>query len=162
MFEIFDSERNAMANGAVGSQPATGTESLYAADVELIAPDHVGRHQWEVGFTGTADGDVKHESVTAGFCVRTVPEADYRLTVIAIDRASQKPVEGARVVVHPFRAQTDDDGIARLELPQGRYRLFVSGHDFFPFRADGELVADTTIRAELDPDLPPGDAEIWP
>lgn len=160
-FEIFDSRGQSIAGGSVGCDPATGTESLYAADVALTAPDRVGRFLWEVRFAGIRDENVEHESVTARFSVRTVPGADYRLTVIAVDRASQNPVEGARVVVHPFSSRTDDRGMAELELPKGRYRLFVSGHDFFPFRADGELVADMTIRAELDPDLPPSDAEIW-
>jgi hypothetical protein len=51
--------------------------------------------------------------------------------------------------------------VAELSLPRGQYRLFVSGQSFFPFRSDGELKSDLTIRAELDPDLGPTDAEIW-
>lgn len=161
-FEVFDSQRKAIAKASVGTDPATGTESLFAADVDLTAPDRVGQYLWEVRFAETLDRGVAHASVAAGFSVRTVPGADYRLVVIAIDRATQKPVEGARVVVHPFRSRTDDQGKAELDLPKGTYRVFVSGHDYIPFRADGELVADTAIRAELDRDLPPGDAELWP
>jgi hypothetical protein len=39
--------------------------------------------------------------------------------------------------------------------------LIVSGRDRFPCRSDGEVGADTTIRAELDVDLGPSDAELW-
>jgi hypothetical protein len=56
---------------------------------------------------------------------------------------------------------TNLEGIAELKEPKGAYRLFVSGRDRFPFWADGEVYADTTIRAELDLDLGPSDAELW-
>jgi hypothetical protein len=70
-------------------------------------------------------------------------------------------VRGARVVVHPYRAVTDAEGVAELRVPKGAYRLFVSGGDYFPFRSDGEIGADVTIRAELDVDRGPSDAELW-
>jgi hypothetical protein len=56
---------------------------------------------------------------------------------------------------------TNAEGIAELRVPRGAYRLIVSGRDRFPFRSDGEVGADTTIRAELDVDLGPSDAELW-
>jgi hypothetical protein len=83
------------------------------------------------------------------------------LRVVAIDAASRKPVRGARVVVHPYRAVTDEQGVAELRVPKGAYRLFVSGRDYFPFRSDGEVRADVTIEAELAADRGPSDAELW-
>ena len=83
------------------------------------------------------------------------------MTVIAVERETQNPVPGARVVVHPFRAVTDPDGVAEMDLPRGRYRLFVSGEGFLPRRLEGELSDDMTVRAELDVDREPSDAEVW-
>jgi hypothetical protein len=71
------------------------------------------------------------------------------------------PIAGAKVVVHPYRALTDADGVAEIRLPKGAYRLFVSGHERFPFRSDGEISGDLTITAELDDDFGPSDAELW-
>jgi hypothetical protein len=83
------------------------------------------------------------------------------LKVIAVDARNGKPIPGAKVVVHPYRAMTDLHGVAEIRVPRGPYRLFVSSRDRFPFRSDGEIDADVTIRAELDEDLGPTDAELW-
>ncbi|HEX7080387.1 MAG TPA: hypothetical protein VF329_05190 [Gammaproteobacteria bacterium] len=84
------------------------------------------------------------------------------MTVVAVDRQSGLPVKGARVVAHPYRAVTDERGVAELHVPKGAYRLFVSSRAYFPFRRDAEATADATIRAELEADSGPSDAELWP
>ena len=157
-----------LATATVADESLSGTEALYPAEVSLTAPDTAGLFGWEVLIpticvepTGE-DSDVhKHEAATARFNVRVVPAADYRLMVNAIDRETQIPVQGAQVVIHPYRAVTDENGIAELILPRGHYRLFVSGRGFFPLRLDGELTADMTIRVELEIDRAPSDAELW-
>jgi hypothetical protein len=141
-----------------------GTVALHCVEGELRAPATVGSFAWTASVpamvAGSSDG-VRHAPATAGFVVRTVAAPELRLRVIAIDRAHGRPVAGARVVVHPYRAVTDAGGSAELMLPRGPYRLFVSGRDFLPLRSDGELVADTTVHAELDRDVGPSDAELW-
>lgn len=166
LLEVRDHRGTALASVAVGDGALTGTEALYGAELELTAPDAEGLFAFEVVAPAVAHASegtagVVHEPAVATFNVRTVPEADCRLTVVAIERESGKPVTGARVVVHPYRAVTDARGVADLDLPRGRYRLFVTGRDFSPLRLDGELGADTTIRAELELDLGPSDAELW-
>ncbi len=83
------------------------------------------------------------------------------MTVVAIDRESQAPVAGATVVVHPYRAWTDERGVAEIRVPKGRFRLFVSGKSYFPFRRDGKVEADTMIEAELTVDSGLSDADLW-
>ena len=107
---------------------------------------------------GVADA---HTGGRARFGVRVVPAPECRVTVVALDAASRTPVEGARVVAHPYRAVTDERGMAELQVPAGEYRLFVSGRGCIPFRFDGAVTADTTIRAELDQDQELSDADIW-
>jgi hypothetical protein len=181
--DVRDHEGRRLAAVLVGATAWPGTEALYGAALELTAPAGVGLYRYEViaaadAHAGRASPDhdsahaqpprgepvdaaAPHEAVTAGFNVRAVPESDYRLTVIAIERRSQAPVKGAKVVVHPYRALTDEHGVAELDLPRGRYRVFVSGRDCFPLRLDGELAADTTLRAELELEPGPSDAELW-
>ncbi len=95
------------------------------------------------------------------FGVRVVSAPECRVTVVALDAESRTPVEGARVVAHPYRAVTDERGMAELHVPAGEYRLFVSGRGCIPFRFDGAVTADTTIRAALEQDRELSDADIW-
>lgn len=166
--EVHDHQGVLLATVTVADEPLSGTEALYPAEVNLTAPDAEGLFRWEVLTpaicvepTGEDSYAHEHESATTRFNVRAVPEADCRLTVNAIDRETQVAVQGAQVVVHPYRAVTNENGVAELSLPRGHYRLFVSGRDFFPLRLDGELTTDMTIRAELEIDRAPSDAELW-
>jgi hypothetical protein len=102
-----------------------------------------------------------HTGTCTRFQIRTVTAPEYLVKVVAVDAESRAPLPGAKVVVHPYRAITDAHGVAEIRVPKGAYRLFVSGRDHFPFRSDGEISADVTIRAELDKDLGPSDAELW-
>jgi hypothetical protein len=161
LVEIRDHEGGLVAMGTVGRAPWPASKGLYYREFELCAPDVPGQFPWEVALPAEQSDPGAHAAHSVPFTVRSVPEGDCRLKVIAIDRASQLPVAGLRVVVHPYRSVTDSEGVAELHLPAGHYRLFVSGKNFFPFRSDGTLSEDTTIRAELDPDRGPTDAERW-
>jgi hypothetical protein len=166
--EIRDEHGRSLASGAVGDVPWTGTSGLHFADVELRAPESPGLHAWEACVAEVVDvvdvatgGRTTHGAANARFQVRAVPAPECLLKVIAVDARSGTPIPAAKVVVHPYRAITDASGVAEIRVPKGPYRLFVSGRDRFPFRRDGEIGADVTIRAELDVDFGPSDAELW-
>jgi hypothetical protein len=164
--EIRDHDGTTVASQPVSATPWPGTAALFHAEFELRSPATVGVFVWQIFSPAlhaarSNDDDPRHEETAANFNVRTVPEAECRLTVLAIDRAAQRPVAGLKVVAHPYRTTTDDRGVAELLLPKGRYRLFVSGKDFFPLRLGGELTSDQAIRAELEIDRGPSDAESW-
>ena len=162
--EICAADGRSLAAVALGDAPLPGTDALYFADIELHAPSAEGLHAWHARVGAAEDasaGQAAHTAASAVFQVRAVPAPSCVLKVVAVDARSGVPVPGARVVVHPDHALTDLRGVAELKVPKGAYRLFVSSRDRFPFRADGEVLADTTIRAELDVDLGPSDAELW-
>jgi hypothetical protein len=168
LLEVRDHEGESLAIESVANEPWPGTAALYPVEFELTAPADEGVFGWQIvaatrgSEVASSDGEaVRHAQALASFNIRTVPESECCLTVIAIDRAAGTPVPGLKVVAHPYRAMTDDRGIAELYLPKGHYRLFVSGKDFFPLRLDGELTADQTIQARLELDTGPSDAEIW-
>jgi hypothetical protein len=163
LVEIRDERGELLANAVVGDAPLPGT-ALHYAELELNAPMAEGLHPLQARTAEVLDvasGHVTHAAATADFNVRCVARPECLLTVIAVDARSRLPVPGAKVVVHPFHARTNLDGVAELRVPKGAYRLFVTGRDRFPFRVDGELDGDVTIRAELDEDLGPSDAELW-
>jgi hypothetical protein len=162
--EVRDGQGRSLASAVVGDVPWPGTAALHYAELVLDAPATEGLQSWEARAAEVVDlatGRCTHAAASAGFRVRAVRPAECLLKVVAVDARSRKPIPGAKVVVHPYHALTNLDGVAELRVPKGAYRLFVSGRDRFPFRLDGEIGADLTIQAELDEDFGPGDAELW-
>jgi hypothetical protein len=159
LVEIRDGDGRSLANASLGDTPWPGTAALYYAELEIRAPTADGLYEWEA-YVARATAP-SHPASSVRFYVRVVPTAQCRLKVVAVDAQSQMPVQDARVVAHPYRASTGEDGVAELRVPKGEYRVFVSGRRYLPFRSDGEIDTDTTIRAELDADVGPTDAELW-
>jgi hypothetical protein len=159
-FEVSDEQGEPMATGPLGDDPWPGTVALYYAEVEARAPEAEGLHDWIVTAPGP-DARIPHEQQTVRFGVRSVRQPEFLITVEAIDQASQAPIKGAKVVVHPYRVFTDEQGHAQVRVPKGTYRIFVSGPRHVPYRSDSEVTADTSIRAELSLDTQPTAAELW-
>ena len=160
VLEVRDHDGKKLASATLSDEPWPDTTALYYTEVELAAPDKEGLYAWEAR-APAADLDIPHIDGLASFSVRVVATPDCILTVEAIDMESQAPVEGARVVVHPYRAFTDEHGLAQVRVPKGEYRLFVSGKNYFPFRCDSEVKTDMTIRAELTLDREFSDADLY-
>jgi hypothetical protein len=158
--EVRDHDGKKRATAAMSNEPWPGTVGLHYAEVELSAPDTEGLHTWEAKAPVDAL-DIPHAEGLARFGVRAVPTPECLLTVVAVDVESQAPVEGAKVVLHPYKTFTDERGVAGVRVPQGEYRLFVSGKKYFPFRSECDIKADVTIRAELALDRELSDADIW-
>ena len=158
--EVRDHDGKKQATATLSDDPWPGTAALYYTEVDLSVPDTEGLYAWEAK-ASAAGLDIPHAECIASFGVRVVPTPECLLTVLAIDVESQTPVKGAKVVVHPYKAFTDERGVAEVRVPKGEYRLFVSGTNYFPFRSDGEVKRDVTIRAELALDLGLSDADIW-
>ena len=170
--EVRDHDGELRATSALGDEPWPGTDALYHAEVALTAPDAEGLYTWEATAltdgadredrTDGADGtDDAHTGGSARFGVRVVSPPACLLTVVALDAESGAPVAGARVAAHPYRAVTDARGVAEIRVPAGAYRLFVSGRRYRAFRFEGDVQADTTIRAELAHEVELSDADLW-
>ena len=158
--DVRDHEGKRQATATLSDAPWPGTATLYYAEVDLTAPDAEGLFSWEAKAPGSG-AEVPHAEGTARFGVRVVPKPEGRVTVVVVDAERHTPVRGAKVVMHPYRAVTDERGVAEVRVPKGAYRLFVSGPNHVPFRWDGEMTTDVTIRAELVLDLGISDADIW-
>ena len=158
--EVRDHDAVAQVSGTTSREPWPDTAGLHYVQVELNAPDTEGLYTWEVRVPANVPG-VPHAEGVGRFGVRTVAAPVCLLTVLAIDLESQAPVEGAKVVAHPYRAVTDERGLAQVRVPLGEYRLFVSGKQYSPFRQDCDVKADVTIRASLAVDRELSDADIW-
>ena len=148
-FEICDHEGAEIAAGVLSDDIWPGTSGLYFAALELQAPSSAGLYQWTVKCAGKA-AEGPHAEGAARFGLRVVSRPECLVTVEAVDRASLKPLAGARVALHPYQAVTDERGFAEIRVAKGAYDLFVANTSYLTLGFPVEVTADMTARAELD------------
>jgi hypothetical protein len=147
-FGIYDDEGKQVSTATLSADRWPGT-SLYSAEVELEAPADEGVYTWNVTCPGS-DAGLPHDEGSTGFGIRVVRNPEYVVTVETIDKESQTPLSGAGVVMHPYRAVSDERGVAKLSVAKGAYKLFVSQTGYITFGLPVEITADMTARAELE------------
>jgi hypothetical protein len=125
-----------------------GTSALYFAEVDVVAPRAPGDYTWQAKTFGS-DASVPHAAGSCTFAVKVVGPPDHEVTVEAIDSDTQTPVEGAHVLLHPYRAFTDERGVATIKVAKGRYTLVVSGFKYIAYQNIFDVTGDVTTRAEL-------------
>jgi hypothetical protein len=59
------------------------------------------------------------------------------------------------VVMHPYKAVSNEHGVAEVRVAKGTYTLFVAQTGYFTFVLPVDVQADLTARAELSMELPP-------
>jgi hypothetical protein len=148
-FAIFDHEGAEIASGVLSNDIWPGTSGLCFATVELKAPSSAGLYQWTVKSAGK-DLERPHAEGAAEFSLRVVSRPEVRVTVEAVDKASQKPLAGAQVALHPYKAVTDERGFAEIRVAKGAYDLFVAKTRYLTLGLPVDVTADMTARAELD------------
>jgi hypothetical protein len=150
---IVDREGAAIGCATLGPTVWPGTDALYFAEVEAEAPGAAGDHRWEIN-TGESTAGLPHAAGTLPVALKVVHPPNCEVTVEVIDREKQAPIKGARVVAHPYRAMTGEDGTARFKVNEGRYDMLVSATKYAPFSIMVEVRGDVVTRAELDVEPP--------
>jgi hypothetical protein len=117
--------------------------------VELKAPSAAGLYHWAVKCAGK-DLEKPHEQGAAQFSLRVVSPPECLLRVEAVDKLSQEPLAGAHVALHPYKAVTDERGVAEVRVAKGAYDLFVAKTNYLTLGLPVDVMADITARAELD------------
>lgn len=148
-FAVFDENGAQVATAMLPAERWPGTTGLHVAEVELEAPCAEGLYTWSVKSPSRTDGDVTHAEESISFGVRVVAHPEYLVTVETVDGTDQTPLSGARVVMHPYRAVTDERGIAKVRVAKGAYKLFVSQTRYVTFGLPVQVEGDMTARAEL-------------
>ena len=147
-FEIVDEAGAAQTSGAVGDETWKSTKALYFATVGLTAPEEHGYFEWRVKTLET-DLELPHDGGVARFGLNAVPAPEHTVRVTAIDKDTGEPIEGIHVWLHPFRAVTDAEGVADVVVPDGTYRLYVSGLRYFPHDTQVDITDDLETTVEL-------------
>jgi hypothetical protein len=145
---IFDHEGEEVAAATLGDNIWCGTDALYFVSVEAQAPLAPGDYQWQVR-TPEWNASGRHAAGSSTFAVNVVRAPDHEVTVEAFDRETQSPIKGAHVLLHPYRAYTDERGVAKLKVAAGRYKLFVSGFKYIAYQEIVEVAGDVMTRADL-------------
>lgn len=147
-FGIYDHEGRHVATGMLSDDRWPGTTGLHVAEVELEAPAAEGLYTWSAR-SPASDVAIPHDEGSISFGVRVVSHPECLVTVETVDEVSRLPLTGARVVMHPYRAVTDEHGVAEVRVAKGAYKLFVSQTGYLTFGLPVEVSADITTRAEL-------------
>jgi len=150
---IFNQEGTQVGAATLGPEIWPETDALYVAEIEGEAPSAAGAHQWEVR-TAAWDCDLPHAAGALVMSIRVVNPPDCEITVEAVDKENQTPIKGARVVMHPYRALTDENGVARVKVAKGRYDILVSASKYLAVSTTAEVTADMITRAELEGEPP--------
>jgi len=145
-FAIFDSEGAQVSAGTVGGDPWPGSTALHFGEVEIQAPLTEGHHQWVVKVPSSA----AEEECFDSFGASLVPLPEFLVRVEVIDKQERTPLSGASVVMYPYRAVTDDCGVAEMRVARGRYNLQVSQPMHLARGRSIEVTEDVTTRTELD------------
>ncbi len=148
-FEIYDHGDVAVATGKVSGELWPGTTGLYFTEVELNAPATPGLYNWSVKSPGTGV-EIPHSEGTKNIGLRVVNPAEYLVSIETIDKESQTPLQGVRVVMHPYSGVSDENGMAQLRVAKGAYQLFVAQTRYLTLGQPVEVSADMSVRAELD------------
>jgi len=152
-FVIYDQNGAQMAAGKLPGNRWPGTTGLYVAEVELQAPSGEGLYTWTVKCSG-ADVRAPQGEAAASFGFRVVSHPECLVRVETSDKTTRKPISGARVVMHPYRAVTDERGVAEMRIAKGGYKLFVSQTGYLTVGLPLEVTGDMTARAELELEPP--------
>jgi hypothetical protein len=145
---LFDHEGAQIAEGHLREDAWPDTSALYFVELQAKAPRQTGDYHWRVETPGSEPG-VPHADGSSTLAVKVVPAADHVVTVEAFDIESGAPIKGAHVLLHPYRALTDDNGVAKVNVAKGTYKLFVSGFNYIAHESVVDVAGNTAIRAEL-------------
>lgn len=129
------------------------SDGLYFVEVELTAPDTTGQYQWQVR-AASHEAEYPHGATAIAFGVHTVARAECTVRIEAVDSVEDEPLRNMSVVMHPYRARTDDAGVAEIRVARGRYSVFLSGRGYYPMRREMDVIKDVTTRAALEAEPP--------
>jgi hypothetical protein len=151
--DVHDRDGSQIGTAHLGTEIWPGTEALYVAEVAGQAPAAAGNYQWQVK-TGAWNLELPHAAGTVDVTVKVVNPPDCEVTIEAFDRETQTPIKAARVVMHPYRAITDENGVAKVKVTKGQYDILVSASKYLAVNTSVEVTADMITRAELDGEPP--------
>jgi hypothetical protein len=144
-FTVRDESGTIVASGRHPGAIWPGSSALQYAEVQAVAPLDIGPHHWTVEFAGSSGG-ITHSPGSLSIHVRTVAAPDHEITIAVVDRDSGAPLEGVNLIMHPYRATTDRNGMARMKVAADHYELHASGLQRMPYRDHLDATRPVELR----------------
>lgn len=162
LIEVCDGMGTRIGESRLGATPWPGTSALYVAEVELAAPATDGTAFWSARFAAAEPG-LPHDEASAAFSFRIARPPEHRVTVQVADKGTKAPLENVEVRLGVYRASTDAQGRAILELPGGVYPLGAWKAGYEMRTRTVKVGKDRMIRVEavVAPERDPDDQRVW-
>ena len=144
-FTVRDERGTIVASGRLPGAIWPRSGALQYAEVRAVAPPDIGSHHWTLEFTGPSEG-IAHSPGALSIPVRTVGAPDHEITIEVVDRESGAPLEGVNLIMHPYRATTDRNGMARMKVAADHYELHASGLQRVPYRDHLDATRPVELR----------------
>ena len=144
-FTVRDEGGTIVASGRLPGAIWPGSSALQYAEVQAVAPLDIGSHPWTLEFAGPSEG-IAHSPGALSIPVRTVAAPDHEITIEVVDRESGAPLEGVNLIMHPYRATTDRNGLARMKVAADHYELHASGLQRLPYRDHLDATKPVELR----------------
>jgi hypothetical protein len=151
---IFDQENHEAGSAKLNDEVWPGTTALYYTTLEATAPKGPSEYRWEVRSPASSVMP-PHAAAALDFVLRVVSPPEHEVTFYAVDKDKQSPIKDARVVMHPYRAMTDENGVARVKVTKGEYNVVVAAKKYLPTGWVETIAGDVVIKAELQVEPPP-------
>ena len=162
LVEVRDEAGASVGEGSLGDEPWPGTRALYWAEVLLEAPPKEGSFTWSAGPV-EADLGPWHLQASAVVGFGTVGPPEHTVAVAVVRDDTGDPIDKVEVRMGIYRASTDEQGMARFELPSGEFDLIAWKPGFAADPTTVEVTGDLQVRIEARdvPDTDPDDERIW-
>ena len=152
LVEVRDEAGVRLGDGRLGDEPRPGTSALYEAEVSLVAPSRAGVFSCSVHFAPT-ELDLPHREASGDFSFRTLEPPEHVVSVQIVPKGIDAPLDHIEVRLGPYRAETDERGLANVEVPKGLYELSASRIDIEPVSTELEVTGDATVEVDAAPRL---------
>jgi hypothetical protein len=161
-FGVRNDDGALVGEGTLGDEPWPGTQALYWAEVLLEAPTTVGSFNWSAGLVATDLGS-SHLEAFSVVSFRTVEPPEHTVAVEVVRDDTGDPIEKVDVRMGIYRASTDEQGMARFEVPSGEFDVLAWKTGFVSDPASVEVIEDLEIRIEARyvPQENPDDERAW-
>jgi hypothetical protein len=146
--EIREDTGTVVGESMLGQTPWSGSDALYWTEVVLAGPSKAGPQRWSALFAAT-DLELPHLGSSAEFSFTAVKPPEHRVAVTVIEGDAATPVEKTEIALGPYRAATDNAGVAHIEVSGGTYELAVWKSGFQAAVRTVEIAADASVRFEL-------------
>ena len=104
-----------------------------------------------------------HAEASAPFSLRTVRPPEHVVTVKITEKETQTPLDNVEVRLGVYRASTNAQGLASIELPAGVYALdaWRTGYETLPITIEVRKDLLIQVEAVLCPEKDPDDSQVW-